>query len=63
MIFIYLLFGPIRKPIFSKTSSNIFYHETSEFFEVKLSKIKISFNTTRMQILRHVTHLWQKLQA
>jgi len=31
--------------------------DKSEFFEVKLSKIKTRFNTNRMQILFHVTDL------
>ena len=35
--------------------------DESEFFEVKLSNIKPSFSTTRMQILRHVTDMWAEV--
>ena len=38
------------------------FSDKSEFFQVKLSNIKTSFSTTRMQILRHVTDMWVRMQ-
>ena len=35
--------------------------DKSEFFGVKLSNIKTSFNTTHKQILRHVTDMWAEV--
>ena len=57
MKFNYHFFGPIRKLIFFLNFPNLFHQTNPNFFKVKLSNKKISFSTTRMQILRHVTDL------
>jgi len=61
MKFNYLFFGPTRKLIFLKDFLQYILSGKSEFLEVKLSKIKTSFRTTRMQILRQVTYLWAEV--
>jgi len=53
----YLFFGPTRKLAFLKEFLQYSLSDKSEFFKVKLSKIKISFNTTHLNILRRWTNL------
>ena len=51
----YFLCGPIRKLVFFKDFSYYTFSDESDFFQVKLYRIKTSFSTTRMQIVRHMT--------
>ena len=55
----YLFFGPIRKLIYFKDFLIYFIRQSD--FEVKLNKIKTSYSTTRMQILRHETDMWAEV--
>ena len=48
-------FGPIRKLIFLKDFLKYTLSDDLDLFKVKLHGIKPSFNTIRMQIVRHVT--------
>ena len=54
-------FGPIRKPIFLKDFYYYTLSDESDVFEVKLDKIKTSFRTTRMQILRNMNDMWAEV--
>ena len=61
MKFSNLFFGSIRKLIFFKDFFKYISSDKSDVFEVKLNKIKTSFSTTRMQIIRHVINLWAEV--